>query len=199
MKNLFLTHSINLITKYNSDYNEEKTEKLKYGLEGIYLTITKSIIILLISMLLNITKEFFIILVLVNVIRFFAFGFHAKTNKECLFVSCLLYIGIPLIIFHTNPNTLTQGIGSIICTLLIMTFAPADTIKRPLPNKKKRLIRKIASTAIATIYTLITFTTASSISQLFFCALIIQMINVNPIIYILFKQPYNNYRKYTSS
>lgn len=199
MKNAFITQSMNLITKYNSNYTEDETEKLKYGLEGIYLTITKSITIILVAILLNIIKEVLIILVLTNIIRFFAFGFHAKTNKECLLVSAFLYIGIPLIIFWTEPSKLIKVIIAVICTITIMIFAPADTIKRPLPNKKKRIIRKIVSMIIASIYTLIICTTTKTISTVFLCSLIIQMINVNPVIYILFKQPYNNYKKYSSN
>ena len=44
MKNLFLNNSISFLKKYN-DYSEEEIEKLMYGLEGLYLTITKLVII----------------------------------------------------------------------------------------------------------------------------------------------------------
>lgn len=197
MKNMFLNQSMSLITKYNN-YSEEEKEKLKYGLEGIYLTITKSIIIVLIAILLNMLKELIIILVLTNIIRFFAFGFHAKTNTECLFVSSFLYIVIPLIIIYLHPSKIIQITIAVICTLTIMIFAPADTVKRPLPNKKKRLIRKIVSTSIALVYTILICTT-NNISELILCALIIQMINVNPVIYMLFKQPYKNYKNYQTT
>lgn len=195
MKNMFLNQSMALITKYNNSYSEDDKDKLRYGLEGIYLMITKSIIIFLAAILLNMLKELLIILILTNIIRFFAFGFHAKTNMECLFVSSFLYIVIPLTIFYLNPNKLIQIAIAIISTINIMIFAPADTVKRPLPNKKKRIIRKTFSSIIALIYTIIICTT-STMSELLLCALIIQMINVNPLIYMLFKQPYKNYKKY---
>lgn len=198
MKNMFLNQSMALITKYNNNYNEEEKEKLRYGLEGIYLMITKSIIIVLIALLLNMLKELLIILLLTNIIRFFAFGFHAKTNTECLFVSSFLYIVIPLTIFYLNPNKLIQITIAIISTITIMIFSPADTVKRPLPNKKKRIIRKTISSIIALIYTIIICTT-NTMSELLLCALIIQMINVNPLIYMLFKQPYKNYKKYQTN
>lgn len=198
MKNMFLNQSMALITKYNNNYNEDEKEKLRYGLEGIYLMITKSIIIVLIALLLNMLKELLIILVLTNIIRFFAFGFHAKTNTECLFVSSFLYIVIPLAIFYLKPSKLIQIAIAIISTITIMIFAPADTVKRPLPNKKKRIIRKTISSIIALIYTIIICTT-NTMSELLLCALIIQMINVNPLIYMLFKQPYKNYKKYQTN
>ena len=48
MKEKFLNDSINLITRYNNTYTEDDIDKIKYGLEGLYLTVTKLIIIVLI-------------------------------------------------------------------------------------------------------------------------------------------------------
>ena len=42
-----------------------------------------------------------------------------------------------------------------ICIISYILFAPADTIKRPLPNKRKRTIRKWATVLTGIIYTLI--------------------------------------------
>lgn len=199
MKTVFLNHSINTITKYNPNYNSEELEKLKYGLEGLYLTITKTIVILILAIIFKITKEILIILVLFNILRYFAFGFHAETSKQCLIISSFLFIGLPLIIFYADLSLLLKGILAIICTINIMVLAPADTIKRPLPNKKKRLVRKTISTLIALIYTIIILISKNTISQLFLCVLIIQTINISPIIYKIFKQPYKNYKNYIST
>ena len=196
MKNLFMNSSLNLITKYNNNYNEEDIEKLKYGLEGIYLTITKTIIIIALAIMFKILKETISILILYNIIRYFAFGFHAEKSIECLIMSSILFIGLPLLIFYLKPLFITKLIISIICTIIIMIFAPADTIKRPLPNKKKRKIRKICSTVIAIIYSVICIIGRKKISEIFLCTLIIQAIIVNPITYMIFKQPFNNYKTY---
>ena len=48
---------VNFLSKYET-YEGEDLEKLKYGLEGIYLTITKLVIILFLAIVLNILKEF---------------------------------------------------------------------------------------------------------------------------------------------
>ena len=196
MKNLFINNSLNLITKYNHKYNEEDIEKLKYGLEGIYLTITKTIIIIILALIIGILKETLIILVLFNILRYFAFGFHAEKSLQCLIMSSLLFVFLPLLIFYLHPTIITKMIIPTICTIIILIFAPADTIKRPLPNKKKRLIRKIVSTLISLTYASIVLVTPEQTSDLFLCALIIQAIQVNPITYMIFKQPFNNYKTY---
>ena len=53
MKKMIINYAMNLIEK-NGNYNEEKLSIIKYGLEGLYLTITKLIIIFLLAYLLNI-------------------------------------------------------------------------------------------------------------------------------------------------
>ena len=196
MKEVLLNNSLNLIIKNNPKYSDEDIEKLKYGLEGIYLTITKTIIILIASMILGITKNVIAILILFNIIRYFAFGFHAEKSSHCLIFSSVLFIGLPLLIFHLKPNNTITLIIAIVCTIIITIFAPADTQKRPLPNKKKRKIRKIVSSMISIIYLSTIVLTNYHISYLFLCTLIIQTMNINPITYMIFKQPFNNYKTY---
>ena len=138
MKNAVLTRSVNFLSKYN-DYSEEELEKLNYGLEGLYLTITKLIIIIALSLILGIFKEVVGILLLFNVIRYFGFGIHAKKSSECLVSSIFSFIILPYILLNIKlSSTMIIIIGGI-CIINYVMFAPADTVKRPLKNKKKRL------------------------------------------------------------
>ena len=193
MKSFFINNSIKIITNYNKNYNQEELEKLKYGLEGIYLTITKTIIIILLGILFNIITEILIITLAFNLLRYFAFGFHAKESLDCLIFWNIIYF-----IFNVKIKWIYKLIIAILCTIVIMIFAPADTIKRPLPNKKKRIIRKLLSTVISILYTVTIITANNFISNALLCAIIIQTINVNPITYMIFKQPFNNYKTLTT-
>ena len=56
MKNYIINNTMNYILKYNN-YDEIKQEELKYGLVGIYLLISKLIVILILSIILGIFKE----------------------------------------------------------------------------------------------------------------------------------------------
>ena len=56
MKKKFLDSSINLITRYK-EYTKDEIAIVKYGLESIYLIITKAIIIFGIAIFLGILKE----------------------------------------------------------------------------------------------------------------------------------------------
>ena len=65
MKSFFMDKSLAFLCKYNT-YSDEDIEKLSYGLEGIYLTITKLIIIFALALLLNIFKEIIFLLISEN-------------------------------------------------------------------------------------------------------------------------------------
>lgn len=195
MKKLFLDKSVSFITKYNK-YSKKDIDKLRYGLEGLYLTITKTIIILILSLILGIFKEVIIVLILFNIIRYTGFGFHAEKSYQCLITSTIFFICIPLLFLKTEISFNIQIIISVICIISYLLFAPADTIKRPLPNKKKRIIRKTATILIGTLYlSLIIILHNNYLSALLLSSLVIEAIIISPITYKIFKQPYNNYKK----
>lgn len=196
MKEKYLKVTTSFITKYHR-YNDDELENLRYGLEGLYLSITKLIIIVAISLLLGIFKELCILLILFNIIRFTGFGFHAGKSYECLICSTLLFIGLPKVLSCLNMSKLPLLTIGIVCLIILGLYAPADTVKRPLPNKKKRIIRKVATIIIAIAYIILSQVIDNyTVSYLLISALILEAIMVNPLTYIIFKQPYRNYIKY---
>lgn len=195
MKEVVLNKSLSFISKYNN-FSDEKLEEISYGLEGIYLTITKLIVIVLLSIILGIFKEVLAILILFNIIRYFGFGVHAGKSSECLISSICCFIILPYILLKIKHNMIEIIIIGIICVVNFIVFAPADTIKRPFRNKTKRFIRKTATTLIGIIYVIASIIIKdNTISTLFIASVIIEMIMVNPITYMILKQPYNNYKK----
>ena len=195
MKELFLDKSLIFLKKYNT-YSEEEIEKLKYGLEGIYLTITKLAIIFLVSIILEIFKEVVIILTLFNIIRYFGFGVHAGKSRDCLISSLILFVLLPYIFLKINITKNTILIMGLINIVIYLLFAPADTIKRPFFNKKKRIIRKFITILIGILYLVISLMIDNyKVSVMLCIAMLIQSIVVCPISYMLLGQPYNNYKK----
>lgn len=196
MKERFLDGSIKLITRYQK-INEGDIPKLRYGLEGLYLTLTKMIVIFIIAIILGIFKEIIILLIFFNIIRFTGFGFHAKSSVECLFISILSFVLLPFLLLHITISKNVMLVIGILGTIYLFFYAPADTIKRPLPNKKKRTIRKIFTVIFSTVFTILAFLLANyTISVLLITSIIIEDIMVSPIIYKFFKQPYRNYLTY---
>jgi len=194
MKKIFLNTCISFLKKYH-EYTPKDIKKLEYGLEGLYLTLTKLIIILFCSLILGIFKEVVLVLLFFNIIRYTGFGFHAEKSSECLLCSLINFLLIPLFFLKVRlPMAYIIGI-CILCLISYLLFAPADTVKRPLPNKKKRMIRKVFTLIIGTLYiTAIIIFNNPYITALLISSLIVESIMISPITYKIFRQPYNNYK-----
>ena len=194
MKQLFLENSMNFICKYQSISDYDK-KKVKYGLEGLYLTITKMVLLTILALLLNMFKEFILGVVFFNVIRYTGFGFHAEKSYQCLLFSTFNFIAIPFLLLHIQLSNFFVYTICAICIFHYLLFAPADTKKRPLSNKRKRIIRKIITVMIGFIYTLMIILLNNTYwTSIILSAMIIQAIIISPLIYRLFNQPYNNYK-----
>ena len=194
MKTKFVDTCMTIIQNNNDNLSKKNIDKMRYGLEGLYLNVTKIIFILIISLMLNIFKETLLLLLIFNLIRFTAFGVHAKRSIDCLISSTIFFIGFPLICIHIVISDIIKIIIFIPILLLIIKYAPADTVKRPLNNKKKRIIYKILSIIISIIYIICSILiTDNTLSNCFLFALVIQVIVILPITYKLFGVPYNNH------
>lgn len=197
MKKLIINKCMELVTTYNKDLSQRDIDKIKYGLEGLYLTITKLIFIIIVSIILGIWKETLLLILIFNGIRLTAFGVHAKRSIDCLISSTLFFILFPIICIKLTIPLIVKVILFIPLTVLIGIFAPADTEKRPLINKKKRKIYKMLSIMISIIYMTIAIVIKdNTLSNCFIFAIVIQIIIMLPITYKLFGVSYNNYKTY---
>lgn len=196
MKEKFLNSTMNFLKKYKN-YSKDDIEKLEYGLEGIYLTLTKLVVIFLLAFLLNIVPELIVVLIFFNIIRFTGFGFHAQKSYQCLIFSIFCFLFVPLFFLNFQLPEFIYILICFLCVFSYLLFAPADTVKRPLLNSKKRKIRKIITVSIGIVYSTIGIIYFNTwISNLLISVLLIQSIIVNPLTYKFFKQPYNNYKTY---
>lgn len=196
MKKQFLNFCEKTIIN-NKNINEEELEIINYGLESIYLTLVKIVIIIFLSLLLGIFKEVILMIVSYNIIRFFAFGLHAPNSTSCLITSIILFIGGAYVSVYLDISIYIKIIISFISILLISIYAPADTEKRPLINRKKRMKYKYISIVVSIFmsFFLIKFHD-SYLSNFLLIGLIEEVIMILPITYKLYKLPYNNYKTY---
>lgn len=197
MKNKFLNYAINTININNPSYNDTKLAEIRYGLEGIYLSITKLIIIFLLAILLNILKEMIFMLIIFNILRTTGFGLHATKSWICLVSSSVIFLGGPLLAKIIIINNLLKTILSITSVILIYKYAPADTKKRPLIKEKKRNIYKFITTIKCIILNIfIIFIKNNIITNLIILGIYAEVIVILPKTYKLFNMPYDNYKNY---
>lgn len=200
MKKFFLDECLKLVRNSYSSYDEDRLDEIRYGLEALYLTITKLIVVVSISFILGVWKETLLLCLFFNILRTSGFGIHAKKSWMCWVSSCILFLGLPyLCSILIIPKNILFIIG-IFCEINLLLFAPADTEKRPLIHKKRRMIWKII-TGISglTFIFLICYSKSTLIQNTLLCAMLIESALVNPLVYKFFRLPYNNYETYTYS
>lgn len=197
MKKKFLNGSIGIIKKNNPEISEEQIEIITYGLEGIYLTWTKMIVIFSLAIILGIVKEVLLLLVFYNIIRTNAFGIHATKSIYCLISSLTLFVGGVYVCKYLSIGIELKIILSLICVWCLFRYAPADTYKRPIVNMKKRKRFKVLSVITGLIFLgLIVWFHEDIISNYLLVGMIEAVLMIHPFVYKIFGLPFDNYKNY---
>lgn len=200
MKNLVLNGCIKLISNTNKEYDQEKLSIIRYGLESIYILLTKLVFIFVVSIFLHIFKEVVIFLLIYNIIRTPSFGLHATKSWMCWIASTIIFIGVPLICKHVEISCIQRAVICSICILRVYKNAPADTYKRPIISKTRRERFKLISTLMAIIMSFSSiFINDMFLANAFMFALVVQCFMISPYVYKAFKLPYDNYKNYQSN
>jgi len=200
IKKFFINKSLNIVSDIYPNYNDSKMDEIRYGLEAIYLSLTKVIVILFITLLLGIFKEAVILLLLFNGLRIVAFGIHATKSWMCWVSSSIFFIGIPYICIHLDLPLFIHYIIISISLLCFILYAPADTKKRPLIRKNRRIKFKILTLIISILYICLFFYTDSIfIRNVISSSMLLESVLIHPLTYRVFKLPYKNYERYVFS
>ena len=200
IKKFIVGKCLRVVSDVYPEYDDIKIDEIRYGLESIYLSLTKTIIILLIAYLIGIFKESVMLLLFFNGLRLTGFGIHASKSWMCWVSSSISFLLLPFMCKYLQiPNIfhyIVLGL-SIICFIL---YAPADTKKRPLIHKNKRLKFKVLTVVISVIYLILfIYTDSNLIKNLITTSMIIESVLIHPLTYRIFKLPYRNYEGYVFS
>lgn len=195
MKKKFIDNCYNFITNYE-DCDDLKTKKIRYGLETIYNLLTKLIVLTILTLWLNIFKDFILLVVCYSLARRYAYGLHAKTSIACWITTLPIYLlGCYIIHYVSIPNYLVYSLWSF-SFLSFLLWAPADTPQRPLIHENIRKKQKIKACTICLIYLLLIGLQISFVTSACIYSLLIQSICINPITYKLTHTPFDNYKIY---
>lgn len=197
MKKWFLKKSLKMIKDFHPEFDENKLDEMRYGLEATYITMTKTVTILLVSFLLGLIYESIVLLLLFNVLRLTGFGLHAKKSWMCWISSSICFIGLPIICkYMVFPRILLIIIG-FLCLLCFILYAPADTSKRPLIHEDERLKYKVLTVFVGSMYFIFLFIVDNPfmLNSVTF-AMIIESVLIHPFTYKIFNLSYNNYKTY---
>lgn len=196
MRKYFVEKNLNLVKKYYN-YNDIKLKEIKYGLESLYITFTKSIVIFILAYILGVFKEFIYLFIFYSLLRMTAHGLHTKTSLECWIFSIISFLLLPYLIKISIYNLFFKVIISIITFVLLIKYSPADTERKPVINKKKRNIFKLVTLITSLIYiSLILFSKNTLLINSLIYSLLLETTLVLPISYKMLDIKYNNYKEY---
>lgn len=199
MKQKFLSWAINLIKSQNENYSEEYLLEVKYGLELIYIAFTKMFVICFIAYFLGVLKEMLIIVFSYNLLRPTAFGLHANKGWQCLILTSFMFLIFPFLSRYLQISIFIKLLILLICYILIILYAPADTPKHPLIKAKKRKRYKIITCITTLILSFIViYYNKYQISNLVLSSIVLQTILLLPITYKIMNVRYSNYKYYNS-
>lgn len=197
MKQKVLGYCLNTIRENRSDINDIKLDEIRYGLEAIYITITKTVVIFSLALIFNIFREMLLLLIFFNILRTTGFGLHASKGWICLLSSSLIFIFLPFFSKLIIIPVYIKSLLLIIAIILIYFYTPADTVKRPIINKKRRQIYNFITTISCIVLSFIAIIiNDNTISNLIVFGIYVEVALVLPITYKTFNLSYNNYLHY---
>lgn len=200
IKRFIINQALNLVSDIYPQYDKSKIDEIRYGLEAIYLSLTKVIVILFITFLLGIFKEAIIFLLFFNVIRSVAFGIHASKSWMCWVSSSILFILFPCLCIYVNIPSIVHYVLITISFFGFAMYAPADTVKRPLVKKNRRIKFKLLTLIVSIIYILLFFYTDSMfLKNVISSSMLLESVLIHPLTYKVFHLPYKNYERYVFS
>lgn len=144
---------VNILIQEKHNYIER--EKIVYGVRLILNDFWKVIIIYLIAYCLNCFTATLITHIVFYMLRQVCFGFHFQNNIVCLITSIIsLPVGI-FFIKSLNREDNYMLFLAIISTLVLLSFAPIGTKKRPVFNQNHRVfLRKKLFVRLSILWTI---------------------------------------------
>ncbi len=192
----FADKAMPFLEKHNV-YTEKDKIIAHYGLEVLYIFVTKLIIITFISIIIGITIKLYILLLLCWLLRSYAGGLHLSNSLSCTILSIILFIGGTYACIHIFIEMSYRLIITGAAISIFALYSPADTKKRPLIRENDRIKRKIKSIIVVLMFLLLQLIIKNNfILNATTYSLLIQSLLISPFTYKLFNQPYNNYIVY---
>ncbi|MBW9159446.1 accessory gene regulator B family protein [Clostridium tagluense] len=193
----FITTKLFNYFKNHLNLNSSEMEKLYLGIIIIFLNILKLLFVAIVSFFIGMIKEVLILFIMFGTLRLTAAGIHLKSSLGCTIVSLIVFIGSAYLTIKYPLSIPLTCIVSIICTVLLYKYSPADTENRPILEKEHRKKLKIKATVTALILIFINLLLLNkALFNLTMFALLLQSFSILPCTYKLLKSSYNNYEKY---
>lgn len=145
----------------NDNFDEERLEVIRYGIEILLLKVLFFIASMLLGVLLQSFWECLLFTLSFSAIRSLAGGYHADTRMKCFIQSMCMLMAVLVILKLIQRNLFSCEIVlclSVIAAVIIWLISPIDTENKRLTNEERKIL-KIKSRSVLIIETVICVST----------------------------------------
>lgn len=163
-------------------------EILKYGVAVIYYFATKTILLIVVSLLLGILLHTLVFMAVYGGLRRFARGLHFKSNAVCTAVGFANYIIGIFLAIHLEIGLLLSIVIFMLCLMLNCIFAPSPTENTPI-KKKDKLPLKIKTIVLMTaLFVVMLFIGENAFRNIILIATVTETVYILPVTYKIFRE-----------
>ena len=117
---------------------------MKYGIDIININISKTAVLIILSVILGIVKETLLLLSVFTCVRLSGFGYHSNNTIKCTVIGIIGFISSVYMAIMLKPINIIVGmVVYLICLIIFLRYAPIETMKRPIGNSRKKFFKKI--------------------------------------------------------
>lgn len=132
----------------------DKRDFYMYGLDLFFIKLSFYVTILVLSIITNTLPISILYVLLFTMLRKYTGGYHSKTFTLCFLTSILIYL-VMILIYRIAVETVVapMTICAVISFIIVILFAPVESINKPLSVDEQKKYRKI-SLILVSIYCL---------------------------------------------
>ena len=165
-------------------------DKLQYGTHVFYINAVKTLLLIIVSLILGIFPYVVAFALAYGSLRVFSFGIHLENSLLCTLIGFVYYLGSIYLSLYVAIPLWAKVISLIVSVVGFVTYSPAQTKKRPIPEHQRKALKK-KSSIILTIVALLSIMMHYSFpvfSSLLTMAAVCQMVNLLPVTYKIFRE-----------
>lgn len=132
---------INRFIENNTYIDENEKSIVRFGVSMMISNIITLVVAIVIAMVLRMLPEGILLLVSIIVLRQYAGGYHANSQRLCAFISCIIYIVGLIIIRNNTIYNIIQLIVCLVATIIIFFLSPVDNINNELSDSEKKYLK----------------------------------------------------------
>lgn len=158
-----------------------------YGIEVLLDTLTKLVAFILIAIFFGCLQEMLIVLVVFSSLRFFAGGFHMRSNLGC-FMSMLLIFVFSICLekfFIFNQVVIPRELLAFVFLTLIgvvFLYAPSTTLNNPIKDKSILHKKKFYSVLLSGVLSFVTCFMPGNTKVLILVPFLCEVVTILPIV-----------------